>query len=343
MPLPSVGADDLLLKVHCAGVCGSDLHILAGTSSYADRVVLGHEMVGTVAALGENIEEEKSTDWKIGEVVAVCPQYSCGGECRQCRKGRSNFCERGGYESTVGYFRDGCFAEFVSVHWSQVHKLSLRGQPMEVAVLSEPFNCLLNGMKKLGSALLLHDDDQEFRVLIMGGGICGLLWSALFCARGIRLIVLTEPREGRRDIAEKYLVQTLGLSAAKACHPDDLGPFEKFDIVIECCGQAQAVAYGYNRLDTGGTLLIFGGPPKGSQITIDPSDLLFKELSIKGTVIGQDTFEKGIEALLNLAEKGHLDWKALGCRFFELEEYETAFERLNQGDICKAIFSITSC
>jgi L-iditol 2-dehydrogenase len=328
---PTLGPEDILLQVHYAGVCGSDLHILAGRSSYAQRVILGHEMVGSVAALGP----EAPSCWHVGDVVSMCPQYSCG-ECHQCQRGRPNFCEKGGYHSTVGYWFNGCFADYVAVHSSQVYRIPAGLSP-EQAVLAEPFNCLLSGIKKLEPAL----DDPEARVLILGGGIFGLLWSALLCARGIRQITLTEPRTIRRRIAAKYLSETLGLSRACSLPPDALSPERKFDIVIECCGLAEAVGTGLGSLDIGGTLLIFGGPPKGSRIVFDPSDILFKELTIKGTIVGQDTFAKGIDALVELEGMGFLDWQALGVQAFPLEDYEEAQRKLGNGSICKAIFALS--
>lgn len=333
-PLPTLGPNDLLLRVKYAGVCGSDLHILAGTSCYAERVILGHEMVGVVAAVGENVIVQSCSSWEIGEAVTLCPQFSCG-TCRPCQLGRTNFCENGGYDSTIGYWSDGCFADFVSVHSSQVYRKIPEHLSFEKAVLSEPFNCLLNGMKKLGSAVGLPDA----RVLIIGGGIFGLLWTAMLFDRGLKRITLTELKAGRRKIAQNFASKTLRLSSARILHSDELLPHETFDIVIECCGQAEAVEIGYSHLDIGGTLLIFGGPSKNSRISIDPSDILFKEITIKGTVIGQQTFEEGMQALADLDKKGYLDWTSLGVQFFAFNEWEKARQMLEEGSICKAIFS----
>ena len=323
---PTIADDQVLMRVEYAGLCGSDLHILQETSKYSDRVILGHEAIGYVVACGKRVPERLSP----GEAVVLHPQFSCG-ECPRCRKGQANFCEKGGYASTIGYWHDGCFAEYCAAHNSQFHSIPPQ-LPFRAAIFCEPFNCIMNGWKKL------QNPARESRILIMGGGIFGLLWASLFHAIGYREVVITEPQPGREQIALDLCQHTLvGYRVQK---PDDLDATERFDVIVECCGTAQAVADAYRHLDVCGHLLVFGGPPKYSQITIDPSDILFKELTICGAVIGQNTFFDGISMLCELSAKNYIDFDQLGVREFTLKEHATAVQMLKQGRISKAIFDL---
>ncbi len=321
--IPTITDDQVLIRVEYAGICGSDLHILQETSRYSDHVILGHEAIGHIVSRGRRVPECLG----LGDAVVLHPQFTCG-ECPRCRKGQPNFCEKGGYSSTMGYWHDGCFAEYCAAHYSQFYSVP-KQLPFKAALFCEPFNCIMNGWKKL------RNPARESRILIMGAGIFGLLWASVFHAKGYRNAVITEPKPGREQIAIDLCEQALvGFRVQK---PDDLDANERFDVIIECCGTARAVAEAYRYLDVCGCLLVFGGPPKNSEITIDPSDILFKELTICGTVIGQNTFSDGISMLCELSAKGYIDFDQLGLREFAMREYATAVRMLGQGLISKAI------
>ena len=324
--IPVIADNHVLIRVEYAGICGSDLHILQETSRYSDQVILGHEAVGHVVACGRNVPQRLSA----GDTVVLQPQFACG-ECIKCRKGQPNFCEIGGYSSTLGYWHDGCFAEYCAAHQSQFYPIP-PSLPLRTALLCEPFNCIMNGWNKMQNPAL------ESRTLIMGAGIFGLLWASLFHAKGYPNVVITEPQPGREQIAQKLCEHTLvGYRIKK---PVDLDTTDRFDVIIECCGTAQAVADAFRHLDVSGRLLVFGGAPKNSEIRIDPSDILYKELTISGTVIGQNTFFDGISTLSELFAKAYIDLDLLGVREFALQEYATAVRMLEQGLISKAIFAL---
>ena len=323
---PTIADDQVLIRVEYAGVCGSDLHILHETSRYSDHVILGHEAIGYVVSCGRHVPERLSP----GDGVVLDPQFACG-KCPRCRKGQVNFCENGGYSSTIGYWHDGCFAQYCAAHHSQFHHIPPQ-LPFAAALFCEPFNCIMNGWKKL------RNPARESRILIMGAGISGLLWASLFHIKGYRDVVITEPQPGRAQIASRLCERTLvGYRVQK---PDELAAIERFDVIVECCGTARAVADAYRHLDICGRLLVFGGPPKNSEITIDASDILFKELTICGTVIGQNTFFDGISMLCELSARDYIDFYQLGIRAFALQEFATAVQMLEQGLISKVIFAL---
>lgn len=324
--VPAIADDQILMRVDYAGVCGSDLHILQETSRYGDRVILGHEAIGHVVCCGKQVPDSLGP----GDAVVIHPQFACG-ECTRCRKGQPNFCEKGGYSSTLGYWRDGCFAEYCVAHHSQIYTIPPQ-LPFRAALFCEPFNCIMNGWKKL------RNPDRESRILIMGAGIFGLLWASLFHAKGYRHVLITELQVGREQIAARLCERRLiGYRVKK---PADLDTTERFDLIVECCGTAQAVADAYRHLDVCGRLLVFGGPPKNSKITIDPSELLFKELTICGSVIGQNTFVDGISTLCELSALGYIDFDQLGVRTFPLKDYAKAVRLLKKRRISKAILDL---
>ncbi len=116
--IPTITDDQVLIRVEYAGICGRDLHILQETSRYSDRVILGHEAIGHVVSRGRRVPERLG----LGDAVVLHPQFTCG-ECPRCRKGQPNFCEKGGYSSTMGYWHDGCFAEYCAAQYSQFYSV----------------------------------------------------------------------------------------------------------------------------------------------------------------------------------------------------------------------------
>ena len=321
LPVPEVGRQEVRIQVNYAGICGSDLHIIDGTSPCdGDRIILGHEITGTIDRLGDDV-----MDLLVGDRVVVCPQESCGC-CVQCDLGRPNFCVQGGYASTVGYYRNGGYAEFCVVNRKQVRKIP-QELPFEVAVFAEPMSCVVSGWRKLNHV------ERSAAILVQGAGICGLLWLSYLHFLGFRHLSVADYQMHRRQIASQLSF------SVQVFHPDQLKE-RQYDAIVESAGTAAALQQAYQLLKIGGQLLIFGGPPQGSQITIDPSDILFKELKIFGTVLGQDSFGETVNLLMPMYEAGYLNHRQLGTELFPLEDYAIAFHELTERNIAKGIFAI---
>mmetsp|Transcript_54132 Transcript_54132/g.171767 ORF Transcript_54132/g.171767 Transcript_54132/m.171767 type:complete len:279 (-) Transcript_54132:392-1228(-) len=192
-PIPKVQKNnEVLIKVSYVGICGTDLHILKGEfAADSGDVVLGHEISGRVIEAGAAAGKA----FAVGTMVAVDPNSSCGG-CMQCHDGRVHFCATGGLRSTIGIFRDGGWADYVVVPSQHLHALPA-GIPPRVAALSEPISCILRGVERLGMV------SPTCRVLVMGAGVIGLLWTQVLKSRGFSCVTVSEVSEGRQALARK--------------------------------------------------------------------------------------------------------------------------------------------
>ena len=345
--------DHVLIKVCFCGICGSDIHILQGSSHYKDNITLGHEITGIIVKLGKNVKQQEC-HLSIGSCVAILPQYNCH-NCRECRQGRPNFCsdKNGGYTSTIGYYYNGGFAEYVTCHFSQVYVFDNKQLPISIATLSEPLQCVLNGFNKLDSLLQLRQYDSysdyksDLKILIIGFGICGFLWSLLFEDNGFNDISVCELSKERYKIAKECKhINNVWLNKQVA------SDFESkqqngFDIVIECAGTIESTKLGYSLLNTSGIYIIFGGTSKDSPMIFDPLYILFKELTIVGSFLGQNTMNQAIRTLTKFVKhkRGFLHnldklQQLSIVQFYRLDEFERAFDDCQQGKACKVMFEL---
>ncbi|MFE6867219.1 zinc-binding dehydrogenase [Kitasatospora sp. NPDC057692] len=196
--VPSVGAGEVLVRVAATGICGTDRAILLGEFPARRGVVLGHEAVGTVAAVGAGVGSSAP-----GDRVVINPTYHCD-RCRTCRRGLPAHCgAKEGRE--VGVDRDGTMAEFAVVPERFVHRL-----PASVSyrrgALVEPLACVLNN---LAAARPRWDD----RVLVVGAGPIGALCALVLARRGAR-VTLAERDPGRVALARELLPPTVLVLAA---------------------------------------------------------------------------------------------------------------------------------
>ena len=331
-PIPKLSnPTDVLVKVSYSGVCGTDLHILAGEfPSSSKAVTLGHEFCGIVEGVGNEV-----THVKLGDRVAVNPNNNCH-VCRHCVDGNPHFCNSGGIRSTVGIWRNGGWANFCRVPSVLVHKID-DSVPLKNAVFVEPFSCIARGWDNLGEVKL------NSKVLVCGAGIIGLLWSSLLHFKGLRDIAISEIADKRRILAEK-----MNLSF-KIVHPDQLEEQARaakrygnedwgFDIIVDCTGAPKAIQQAFKWTRRGAKFLLFGCCPQEGEITINPFDVYNKELKLIGSLINPFTFFPAM-ALVRDMEK-YLDYKKLGVKTFQLQDYPAALESLKKGLISKAVFNL---
>jgi len=196
----------------------------------------------------------------------------------------------------------------------------------------EPASCVSRGFDNLRKEGLTCSS----RVLVLGAGICGLLWSQLFHHSGYRDLVVSEPLQGRRRIAEGMGIFTQVLS------PDELPDqgSSGFDVVVECSGCAAAGEQAFKLLRRGGQLCIFGYADTDGDIGINPRDILMKELSIVSSFLNPLTYPKAIALVHALHRDGKLAYERLGIETFALEDHATAIRRLREGAISKAVFAV---
>src|SRR6266567_1602912 len=169
VPDPTPGPDQIVVKVDCCGICGTDLHIMDGEFPPTPYPITpGHEFAGTVAAVGGDVK----IDLPVGALVAVDPSLYCG-YCRRCRSGRDNLCENW---AAIGDTVNGAFAEFVAVPAVNAYRLPDH-LDAQYGAMAEPLSCAVHGMRRLGSVV----GDS---VVVIGGGTMGLLLLQLLLHAG---------------------------------------------------------------------------------------------------------------------------------------------------------------
>ena len=282
VPVPEVGAEDVLVEIELCGICGSDLHmVLEGWGVPGSWH--GHEWVGTIAAVGDGV-----TTWTPGDRVVGGPGVRCGA-CRMCKANRPSLCEASGTPG-IG-IEHGAFATYKLTSAAQLLPMP-DGIDPRAAALAEPLAVALHG---------IHQAKIEpgQRVLVFGAGPIGALSIAALRALGVDDVHCIEPGPTRQALAT-------AVGAVSVRHPDEIElpnmaePMrvidDAFDAVLECSGHAKAMEAGLKQLVRGGTLVLVGAgivPPK-----FDANRILLNELVITGAnTYDHDGFEQSLALL----------------------------------------------
>jgi threonine 3-dehydrogenase len=320
VPMPAIGINDVLIRVHKTGICGTDLHI-DGWDPWAARtvhppLVVGHEFVGEVVEVGDNVADFAPGDLVSGEGHVVC------GRCRHCLAGRRHLCAN---SIGLGVGRDGAFAEYVALpmtnvwhHWPGIDE--------EVAAIFDPFG---NAVHTALAFPVLGED-----VLVSGAGPIGLMATAVARHAGARHVVVSEPNAYRRELATRMgasLVvdpQERGLADVFA----ELGMVEGFDVALEMSGNPTALRSAIAAMAHGGGIAILGLPTE--EISLDVNAIVFKMLTVRG-IYGREMYETWYKMTVML--QTGLDIKPAITHRFGFREFEAAFAAARQGDAGKVI------
>ncbi len=325
VPVPEIGINDVLVRVRRTGICGTDLHI-AGWDAWAARtivppLVVGHEFVGQIVAVGSNVADFHPGDLVSGEGHVVC------GRCRHCLAGRRHLCAR---TIGLGVGRDGAFAEYVTLpmtniwhHWPGIDE--------EVAAIFDPFG---NAVHTALAFPLLGED-----VLVSGAGPIGLMATAVARHAGARCIVVSEPNPVRREIA-------LRMGATAAVDPRErdlrevgreLGLVEGYDVALEMSGNPAALRAAIGSMAHGGGIAILGIPTE--ELAIDVNEIVFKMLTLRG-IYGREMYETWYKMTVML--QSGLDITPAITHRFSFRDHEAAFAAARSGDAGKVIMDWTS-
>jgi threonine 3-dehydrogenase len=320
VPEPEYGINDVLVRVHRTGICGTDLHIY-NWDAWASKtipvpLVVGHEFVGEIVAVGSNVN-----DFHPGEIVSGEGHVVCG-RCRNCMAGRRHLCA---HTSGVGVNRAGAFAEYISLPMSNIWRHH-PGVDKDVASIFDPFG---NAVHTALQFPILGED-----VLITGAGPIGLMAAAVARFAGARFIVITDVNDHRLALAKKLgVTRAVNVKNTKLADVQkDLGMQEGFDIGLEMSGNATAFRDMISQMSHGGKIALLGIPPE--EIAINWNDVIFSMLTIRG-VYGREMYETWYKMSV-MIESG-LSIDPVITHRFSYKNFEEGFRIMNSGQCGKVI------
>jgi len=320
VPQPEIGINDVLIKVDRTGICGTDVHIYKW-DDWARRtipvpMVVGHEFVGEIVAVGSNV-----ADFRPGELVSGEGHVVCG-RCRNCLAGRRQMCA---HTKGIGVNRPGAFAEYIALPFTNVW-VHDPGIDRDVAAIFDPFG---NAVHTALAFPVLGED-----VLITGAGPIGVMAVAVVKHAGARHVVITDVNPYRLELAKK-MGATLALDVRKetiAGAQKNLGMKEGFDVGLEMSGNPAAFRDMLANMSHGGKIAMLGIPEK--EMSIDWNTVVFNMLTIKG-IYGREMYETWYKMTVMLQSGLRID--PVITHRFHYTEYQKGFEQMMSGQSGKVI------
>lgn len=317
---PTVGHNDLLIKIRKTAICGTDMHIYNwdewSKNTIPVPMIVGHEYVGTVVGMGQEVK-----GFEVGDRVSGEGHITCG-HCRNCRAGRRHLCRN---TSGVGVNRQGAFAEYLVIPAFNAFKIPDNISD-DLASIFDPFG---NAVHTALSFDLVGED-----VLITGAGPIGIMAAAVAKHAGARHVVITDINEYRLSLAKK-MGATKAVNVATENLQDvmsDLGMTEGFDVGMEMSGVPVALHDMLAKMNNGGKIAMLGIPP--NDVSIDWNQVIFKGLTIKG-IYGREMFETWYK-MASLIQGG-LDLTPIITHQFNIDDFQEGFDVMGSGQSGKVI------
>jgi threonine 3-dehydrogenase len=320
VPEPEIGINDVLIRVDRTGICGTDIHIYKwddwARKTIPVPMVVGHEFVGEIVAVGSNVKDFAQGDLVSGEGHVVC------GRCRNCLAGRRHLCA---HTRGIGVNRPGAFADCIALPVTNVwhHDPAI---DRDVAAIFDPFG---NAVHTALSFPVLGED-----VLITGAGPIGVMAAAVVRHAGARHVVVTDVNPYRLELARK-MGATLALDVRTEKVADaqkKLGMREGFDVGLEMSGNPSAFRDMLANMCHGGKIAMLGIPEQ--DIAIDWRMVVFNMLTIKG-IYGREMYETWY--MMTVMLQGGLNIRPVITHRFSYRDYQKGFEVMLSGQSGKVI------
>jgi L-iditol 2-dehydrogenase len=303
-PVPSPAAHEVLVEVAAVGVCGSDVHYYRhgriGDFVVDSPMILGHELSGRIAAVGDGVDPRRT-----GERVAVEPQRPCR-RCAQCRAGRYNLCPHMEFYATPPI--DGGFCRYVLIDDDMAHPIP-DAVSDDAAALLEPLSVAIATMRKAKVA-------QGSSILIAGAGPIGVICAQAARAFGAARIVVSDPLQARRDAALRF-------GATEVLDPtaDDVAALDPpVDAFVDASGAPPAVVSGIKAVGPGGHVVLVG--MGADEYALPVSHIQNLEITLTGVFRYTDTWP----AAIHLVASGAVDLDAMVTGRYDLEHVAEALD-----------------
>ncbi|MCG3842803.1 L-threonine 3-dehydrogenase [Psychrobacter sp. Ps1] len=322
MPEPTVGINDVKIKIKKTAICGTDLHIYKwdewSQKTIKTPMIIGHEYVGVISEMGDGVKHLEIGDRVTGEGHIAC------GHCRNCRRGKLHVCEN---TIGVGVDRDGAFAEYLVIPADNVIRLDERISD-EMAAIMDPFG---NATHTALSFPVLGED-----VLITGAGLIGSMATAICRFAGARNIVVSDISDYRLELAKK-MGATMTINPAKGETIEgaiDQLKMHGFDIGLEMSGSPQAFDSMITNMYNGSKIALLGILPNTT--TVDWSKIIFKALTLKG-IYGREMWETWYQMEQMLISG--IDLTPIITHRMHIDDFQEGFDIMESGQCGKVILS----
>ncbi len=324
VPVPSIGAREVLVNVTHAGICGTDRHIYEWDRWSQNRIRLGittgHEFVGRIVAIGKSVERAE-----MGQRVSVEGHVGCNC-CEPCRTGNAHICSN---LRILGIDCDGGFAQFVAVPEENLWPVHPQIRD-EVAAIFDPLGNAVHTVMTAGVS--------GKTVLITGVGIIGLMAVGVAKAAGASRVYVTD-----LDRSRLALAKNLGADEAFVATDDWVPQVRELTggygphVLLEMSGNASAIRSGFDALRSGGHVAMLGIPP--NEVSLDlPRHVIFKGATIYG-INGRRIFETWYQ-MESLLLSGRLNLDPIITHVLPLEKFEHGIEMMRTGEAIKVVLKI---
>ncbi|MFL2664870.1 MAG: zinc-binding dehydrogenase [Dehalococcoidia bacterium] len=312
--IPKPLNDQLVVKIHSAGICGTDIHITQNLFPKEIPNVLGHEFSGVIHSVGPKLSKDF-----IGKKVTCTIHASCK-ECESCKNWSLMHCEN----STR---RDGAFAQYLLIDYGQAYFLNDKFD-LEMASFVEPLACVISNINMI-------DLSNKKNALVIGGGLLGLFAVSILKLRGVDNIMLSEPKKTRRNLGLE-----MGASIVIDPNKEDIKEFvynssnnKGVDLCIEAVGIPELLAGAVKLVRPKGKIIMIGVSPKGKIFPVDLYDLHYKEISISAAMGAGNSFEEALDTITMVYNP------KLVAKRFSLNDIKKAFIEAENGEGVKYLIS----
>ena len=319
---PRIGINDVLIRVHRAGICGTDVHIYKwddwARKTIPIGLVIGHEFVGEIADAGSNVSDFYPGDIVSGEGHVVC------GRCRNCLAGRRHLCA---HTQGIGVNRAGAFAEYIALPMTNIWRHH-DGIDQDVAAIFDPFG---NAVHTALSFPVLGED-----VLVTGAGPIGIMAAAVARHAGARYVVITDVNEYRLALARKMgVTEAVNIRERTLTEVQKkLGMTEGFDVGLEMSGNQAAFRDMLANMSHGAKIAMLGIPE--GEMAIDWRTVIFNMLTVKG-IYGREMYETWYKMSVML--QSGLDITPVITHRYHYTDFEQGFEVMSSGQSGKVILT----
>lgn len=320
IPIPTVGTNDVKIKIKKTAICGTDVHIYEW-NEWAQHTIpvgmaVGHEYVGEIVEIGSGVE-----GFKIGDIVSGEGHIVCG-KCRNCLEGHKENCKDA---KGVGVNRDGCFAEYLVIPCENVWPTNPTIDE-DLYAIFDPFG---NATHTALSYDVLGED-----VLISGAGPIGIMAAAIVKFAGARHVVVTDFNEYRLELAKKLgATRPVNLKTENLTDVmKEIGMTEGFDVGLEMSGNQNALNDMIHHMKNGGNIAILG--LHGTKTVVDLESVIFKGLNLRG-IYGRKVWDTWYK--MGTMIQAGLDISSIITDHMDVKDFEKGFEAMISGQSGKII------